>query len=219
MEPVRLRRRAARAAIPKRAGGPTRSPQDGVNQEPHLWTWQKTGIHWYCSHCAISMEWLPGRKRGRPLRPLDHVMDPARALHLVHLQGRGADPRLSLSPHRPGDAAGRAGHGRGLAGGVSGRERDADAGARIHVSSVRRTSTGRIAWLCAARRYRLPDGREAGPYRVLDYPDWVNALAVTTDGRAVLVRQFRPGAEEGDAGAARRRSGARRAVARGRHAP
>ena len=23
------------------------------------------------------MEWLPGRKRGRPLRPLDHVMDPA----------------------------------------------------------------------------------------------------------------------------------------------
>ena len=22
------------------------------------------------------MEWLPGRKRGRPLRPLDHVMDP-----------------------------------------------------------------------------------------------------------------------------------------------
>ena len=47
----------------------------GANQEPHLWTWQKTGIHWYCSHCCIAMEWLPGRKRGRPLRPLDHVMD------------------------------------------------------------------------------------------------------------------------------------------------
>lgn len=41
--------------------------------------------------------------------------------------------------------------------------------------------------------YRLPDGREAGPYGVLDYPDWVNALALTTDGQAVLVRQFRPG--------------------------
>ena len=48
----------------------------GVNLEPHDWTWQKTGIHWYCSHCAIAMEWLPGRQRGRLLRPLDHVMDP-----------------------------------------------------------------------------------------------------------------------------------------------
>jgi 8-oxo-dGTP pyrophosphatase MutT (NUDIX family) len=41
--------------------------------------------------------------------------------------------------------------------------------------------------------YRLPDGREAGPYGILDYPDWVNALALTKDGRVVLVRQFRPG--------------------------
>jgi hypothetical protein len=48
----------------------------GVNQMPHDWTWQKTGVHWYCSHCAIAMEWLPGRQRGRLLRPLDHVMDP-----------------------------------------------------------------------------------------------------------------------------------------------
>lgn len=50
--------------------------EHGANQEAHLWTWQKTGIHWYCSHCAIAMEWLPGRQRGRLLRPLDHVMDP-----------------------------------------------------------------------------------------------------------------------------------------------
>jgi hypothetical protein len=48
----------------------------GVNRTPHDWTWQKTGVHWYCSHCAIAMEWLPGRQRGRLLRPLDHVMDP-----------------------------------------------------------------------------------------------------------------------------------------------
>jgi ADP-ribose pyrophosphatase len=41
--------------------------------------------------------------------------------------------------------------------------------------------------------YRLPDGREAGPYGILDYPDWVNALALTKDGQVVLVRQFRPG--------------------------
>ncbi|MEZ4769365.1 MAG: hypothetical protein R2844_13180 [Caldilineales bacterium] len=50
--------------------------EHGVNQQPHDWTWQKTGIHWYCSHCAIAMEWLPGRQRGRLLRPLDHVMNP-----------------------------------------------------------------------------------------------------------------------------------------------
>jgi 8-oxo-dGTP pyrophosphatase MutT (NUDIX family) len=41
--------------------------------------------------------------------------------------------------------------------------------------------------------YRLPDGRTHGPYRVLDYPDWVNALALTREGKVVLVRQFRPG--------------------------
>lgn len=41
--------------------------------------------------------------------------------------------------------------------------------------------------------YRLPDGREAGPFGVLDYPDWVNALALTPLGEAVLVRQYRPG--------------------------
>ena len=50
--------------------------EHGVNQQPHDWTWQKTGVHWYCSHCAIAMEWLPGRRKGRLLRPLDHVMDP-----------------------------------------------------------------------------------------------------------------------------------------------
>jgi hypothetical protein len=48
---------------------------DGVNREPHDWTWGKVGVHWYCSHCAIAMEWLPGRRRGHPLRPLDHTLD------------------------------------------------------------------------------------------------------------------------------------------------
>jgi ADP-ribose pyrophosphatase len=41
--------------------------------------------------------------------------------------------------------------------------------------------------------YRLPDGRVAGPFGILDYPDWVNVLALTADQQAVLVRQFRPG--------------------------
>ena len=48
---------------------------DGVNREIHEWTWGKVGVHWYCSHCAIAMEWLPGRQRGYLLRPLDHTME------------------------------------------------------------------------------------------------------------------------------------------------
>jgi ADP-ribose pyrophosphatase len=44
--------------------------------------------------------------------------------------------------------------------------------------------------------YELPDGRTAGPYFILDYPDWVNALALTRDGQAVLVRQYRPGPKQ-----------------------
>ena len=47
----------------------------GVNKEAHMWTWQKTDVHWYCSHCAIAMEWLPAQKRGYLLRPLDHTLD------------------------------------------------------------------------------------------------------------------------------------------------
>lgn len=47
----------------------------GTNDEPHDWTWGKTGVHWYCSHCAIAMEWLPAQKRGFLLRPLDHTLD------------------------------------------------------------------------------------------------------------------------------------------------
>lgn len=48
---------------------------EGMNREPHDWTWGKTGVHWYCSHCAIAMEWLPGRTRGYVFRPLDHTLD------------------------------------------------------------------------------------------------------------------------------------------------
>lgn len=62
-----------------RRGDPeTRRPAyrtSGVNREAHDWTWGKVGVHWYCSHCAIAMEWLPGRRRGHPLRPLDHTLD------------------------------------------------------------------------------------------------------------------------------------------------
>ncbi len=64
-----------RRGDPETGRGPYPITDHGVNKEPHLWTWQKTGVHWYCSHCAIAMEWLPGRRRGHPLRPLDHTLD------------------------------------------------------------------------------------------------------------------------------------------------
>lgn len=48
---------------------------EGMNKDAHEWTWGKVGVHWYCSHCAVAMEWLPGRKRSHPLRPLDHTLD------------------------------------------------------------------------------------------------------------------------------------------------
>ena len=64
-----------RRGDPETGRAPYPIAEHGVNQEPHLWTWQKTGVHWYCAHCAIAMEWLPGRKRGHPLRPLDHTLD------------------------------------------------------------------------------------------------------------------------------------------------
>jgi hypothetical protein len=65
-----------RRGDPETGRGPYPITEHGTNRQLHLWTWQKTGVHWYCTHCCFSMEWLPGRVRGRPLRPLDHVLDP-----------------------------------------------------------------------------------------------------------------------------------------------
>jgi hypothetical protein len=64
-----------RRGDPETGRPPINGMLPGVNREPHPWTWQKTGVHWYCSHCAIAMEWLPGQKRGYLLRPLDHTLD------------------------------------------------------------------------------------------------------------------------------------------------
>ncbi|MGM9705468.1 MAG: NUDIX hydrolase [Prevotella sp.] len=53
----------------------------------------------------------------------------------------------------------------------------------------------RRPWLTARRdTVRLPDGRVNDEYYVLEYPDWVNVIAITRDGRFVLVRQYRHGA-------------------------
>lgn len=40
---------------------------------------------------------------------------------------------------------------------------------------------------------RLPNGGYMPDYYLFEYTDWVNVVAVTTDGRLVLIRQYRHG--------------------------
>lgn len=52
----------------------------------------------------------------------------------------------------------------------------------------------RRPWLTARRDHvRLPDGVENKEYYVLEYPDWVNVIAITADGKFVMERQYRHG--------------------------
>lgn len=45
---------------------------------------------------------------------------------------------------------------------------------------------------------RLANGREAPEFYVLEYPDWVNVIAVTENNDMVLIRQYRHGLERTD---------------------
>lgn len=47
-------------------------------------------------------------------------------------------------------------------------------------------------WLTARRdKLELPDGRIMDEYYVLEYPDWVNVIAITKEGEFVMERQYR----------------------------
>lgn len=39
----------------------------------------------------------------------------------------------------------------------------------------------------------LPNGNHIPEYYILEYPDWVNTIAITKEGKFIFVRQFRPG--------------------------
>lgn len=55
----------------------------------------------------------------------------------------------------------------------------------------------REPWLTLRRdRVRLPGGRVIEDYYVQEFPPWVNVVAVRTDGRIVLIRQYRHGIGE-----------------------
>jgi len=44
-------------------------------------------------------------------------------------------------------------------------------------------------------RCEMPDGRIVEDYYVLEYPNWVNAVAITDDNKIVMVQQYRHAAE------------------------
>ena len=49
-------------------------------------------------------------------------------------------------------------------------------------------------WLTARRdRVRLPNGVINDEYYVLEYPDWVNVIAITKEGDFLMERQYRHG--------------------------
>lgn len=50
----------------------------------------------------------------------------------------------------------------------------------------------RRPWLTARRdQVQLPDGRINPEYYVVEYPDWVNVIAITQEGKFVMERQYR----------------------------
>ncbi|MCB0394617.1 MAG: NUDIX hydrolase [Bdellovibrionales bacterium] len=42
----------------------------------------------------------------------------------------------------------------------------------------------------------LPDGRVMPKYYVMEFTDWVNILPITTDGKVILIKQYRQGSME-----------------------
>lgn len=52
-------------------------------------------------------------------------------------------------------------------------------------------------WLTARRDVvELPNGVVNPEFYVLEYPDWINVIAITTDGKFVMERQYRHGLDE-----------------------
>lgn len=52
-------------------------------------------------------------------------------------------------------------------------------------------------WLTARRdKVQLPTGAVHDEYYVLEYPTWINVIAITDDGRFVMVEQYRHGLQD-----------------------
>lgn len=54
-------------------------------------------------------------------------------------------------------------------------------------------------WLTVRKDYvRMPSGVEMDDYYVLEYPDWINVIAITKEGKFVIERQYRHGIQSVD---------------------
>lgn len=52
-------------------------------------------------------------------------------------------------------------------------------------------------WLTARRDHvKLPTGAEIPEYYILEYPNWINVIAITKEGQFVMIRQYRHGIGE-----------------------
>lgn len=55
----------------------------------------------------------------------------------------------------------------------------------------------RAPWMTVRKdTVELPDGRINDAFYVLEYPDWINVIAITADGKFVMERQYRHGLGE-----------------------
>ncbi len=55
----------------------------------------------------------------------------------------------------------------------------------------------RRPWLTArCDKVKLPDGRINPEHYVLEYPNWVNVIAITEEGKFVMVEQYRHGLQD-----------------------
>lgn len=51
-------------------------------------------------------------------------------------------------------------------------------------------------WLNVRKdKVRMPKGVELDDFYILEYPDWINVIAITEDGKFVLERQYRHGTQ------------------------
>jgi len=68
------------------SGGRLRRTREvGVTKKAYPWSWNKTGVPYYCTHCSIMLDIIPIELRGYPIRitiPGDKPEDPC--IHLFY---------------------------------------------------------------------------------------------------------------------------------------
>ena len=56
----------------ERTGSRVLAPYEfGVTQEPHPWSWNETGVCYYCAHCNLTLSTLPAERWGHPVRTVE----------------------------------------------------------------------------------------------------------------------------------------------------